>query len=282
MIIARVFPRRTRATPRDALAFVGDPPAVPPRVDAVYISAAFTWDLPEAERLKRAWSHIAPVAIGGPATGMPGADFKPGVFLELGYTITSRGCPNNCWYCCVWKREGRQVRELPIEEGWIIQDDNLLACSDKHILAVIDMLRRQKKPRQFAGGLEAARFEQWKAEAIASVKPKQVFFAYDLPEDFEPLAVAADLCWKVGFTKESHKVRAYVLCGYPGDTLEQADKRMNAVLGLGVVPMAMRWMPDDARAWDVFQRRWARPAIICDGMKLVRSPLQAAFDAVTR
>ena len=35
MKIARVFPRRTSATPDDDLAFVGDPPPSPPDVDEV-------------------------------------------------------------------------------------------------------------------------------------------------------------------------------------------------------------------------------------------------------
>jgi len=35
-IIARVFPRRTRATPTDELAFIGEPGLFPPEVDAVH------------------------------------------------------------------------------------------------------------------------------------------------------------------------------------------------------------------------------------------------------
>jgi hypothetical protein len=63
-MIARVFPGRTNATPDDEYAFVGEPPLfIPDDIDEVHISVAFTWDLPEAERLPHAWSKIAPVRL---------------------------------------------------------------------------------------------------------------------------------------------------------------------------------------------------------------------------
>ena len=62
MLIARVFPRRTKATPRDEYAFIGDVPLfLPPDISEVHVSVTFTWDLKEAERLARAWSRVAPV-----------------------------------------------------------------------------------------------------------------------------------------------------------------------------------------------------------------------------
>lgn len=156
MRIARVFPRRTSATPCDDLAFVGDPPGLfPPEVDEVHISVAFTWDMEEADRLAKEWRHIAPVKIGGPATGEKGLDFEPGRYLKPGYVITSRGCRNRCWFCSVWRREG-DIRELPIRDGWNVLDDNLLATSWGHFVRVCRMLARQKQKPEFTGGLEAA------------------------------------------------------------------------------------------------------------------------------
>lgn len=43
--IARVFPRKTKATPDDALVFFDDPPLWDmPEVDEVHISVTFTYD----------------------------------------------------------------------------------------------------------------------------------------------------------------------------------------------------------------------------------------------
>lgn len=80
MKILRVFPRRTKATPVDDMAYIGSPDlfAAGKEPDEIHISVSFTWDLPEAERLYRQWRVIAPTKIGGPATGQRGGDFAPG------------------------------------------------------------------------------------------------------------------------------------------------------------------------------------------------------------
>ena len=109
-----MFPRRTKATPIDSLAYVGGPDLFA-EADEVYISVSFTWDLPEAERLEKEWRYVAPVKIGGPATGQRGEDFTPGLFLKKGYLVTSRGCDNTCWFCSVWRREGK-IAELRLNE----------------------------------------------------------------------------------------------------------------------------------------------------------------------
>jgi len=263
-MIARVFPRRTRATPDDPLAFTGPPGLFPPEVDRVHVSVAFSWDIPEAERLARAWSLVAPVEVGGPAMGSRGEEFVPGMYLKEGYVVTSRGCPNRCWFCSVWRREGSDVRELPIEEGWNVLDDNLLACSEGHIRAVFEMLGRQKQPAEFTGGLEAARLLPWHAEALRRLHPKSIFFAYDTPDDLEPLRAAGRLLLEAGFTTVSHTLRCYVLVGYPKDTQEKAEKRLLEALEAGFTPMAMLWREESEPTleWRRFQRRWARPAII--------------------
>ena len=257
----RVFPRRTRATPDDARRL----PDLFDEADRVEVSVAFTWDIPEAEYLARQWSVVAPVEIGGPAMGTRGEEFVPGRYLKHGYTITSRGCPNRCWFCSVWKREGSEIRELPIRDGFNVLDDNLLACSEQHIRAVVAMLERQPQAAQFTGGLEAARLQRWHAELLRSIKPKRLFFAYDTPDDLEPLRDAGSLLRDVGFTTASHALACYVLCGYPKDTTEAAEVRMREVLDAGFVPMAMAYRDKDGhrtREIAEFQRRWARPTII--------------------
>lgn len=55
----RVFPRKTKWTPDDELAFVGDPPLFRPSDNqAVYISVAFSWDIQEGLRLKKSWKRF--------------------------------------------------------------------------------------------------------------------------------------------------------------------------------------------------------------------------------
>jgi hypothetical protein len=265
-MIARVFPRRTRATPVDDMAFVGEPTLFV-AADAVHISVTFTWDLPEAERLEKEWRHVAPVKVGGPATGMRGDDFEPGLYVRNGYVITSRGCPNRCWFCSVPDREGG-VRELPIKDGFNVLDDNLLATSDGHIRAVFKMLSRQKERAQFTGGLEASRLKGWHVELLASLRVEQMFFAWDTKSDLEPLIVASERLREAGFTR--NKLRCYVLIGYRGDTIEDAEKRLRfCVTDLNMFPMAMLYRDETGkrdRDWMRFQKQWARPVLIARNM----------------
>lgn len=266
MRIIRVFPRKTAATPVDDLVRIGVAPTLFDEADEVHVSVAFSWDLPLAEKLAAAWAPVAPVRIGGPATGEAGGEFMPGRYVKQGYVLTSRGCPNSCWFCNVWRREGQAVRELPITDGWNLLDDNLLACSEDHQRAVFAMLKRNKRngPVQFTGGLEAKRLEWWHVEALRDLKPKQMFFAYDTPDDLEPLRRAGWMLRQAGFTTASHVLRAYVLCGWPADTIEAAAKRMQQTVDAGFMPMAMLYRDNSGRrdpVWQKWSRQWARPSI---------------------
>jgi len=271
MRIIRVFPRRTKATPTDNLAYVGSPDMFA-EADEVHISVTFSWDLPEAEKLEKEWKRIAPVKIGGPATGQKGENFTPGKYLKKGYVITSRGCNNQCWFCSVWKREGK-IRELPITNGWNVLDDNLLACSENHIKSVFAMLAEQKGHRiEFTGGLEAKILKKWQAEELRKLKPAQIFFAYDTPDDLEPLVEAGKMLLSAGFSKKSHVLRAYVLVGYHGDTFEKADKRIDQTMQAGFVPMAMLYKDGTTKpdpAWIRFTWPRARPACLYQKYKKV-------------
>jgi len=274
MKLARVFPKRTNATPTDNLAFIGpvDMFAYHQEIDKVHISVTFSWDLPQAEWLMKQWSSVAPTEIGGPATGQRGDEFIPGRYLKQGYVITSRGCPNRCWFCNVWRREGETIRELPITEGNNILDDNLLACSDEHINKVFAMLKNQKQGRVlFTGGLEAARLKSWHVSKLTEIKPKEIFFAYDTPDDREPLYEAGKLLKGAGF-KICDPLRAYVLIGYPQDTFDKAEERLYDCMKAGFLPMAMPYRDKLGvrdPAWIKFAWPWMRPAITKSKYKIM-------------
>jgi hypothetical protein len=265
--LVRVFPRRTSASPTDALAFFDEPPLfLPDNATEVHVSVAFTYDLPRAEWLARSWERVGlPATVGGPATGQRGEEFVPGRYMAHGHTITSRGCPNRCWFCSVWRRDG-DIRELPIHDGWLIHDDNLLACSEGHIRAVCAMLARQPKRADFRGGLEAKLLQRWHVELFAALRPAQMWFAYDTPDDLPPLVEAGKLLSEAGITVATRVPRCYVLIGGPKDTQDAAEKRLRETVSAGFVPMAMLWKNatgDTDAEWRRFSRSWARlPAIM--------------------
>ena len=271
-MLARVFARRTNATPDDEYAFVGLPPAdLPKNITEIHISISFSFDLPMAEQLHEAWSKVAPVKVGGPATGQRGEEFVPGKYLRHGYVITSRGCnhnENSCWFCRVPSREG-PVRELPIRWGWNLIDDNLLACSEAHIREVFQMLEVQKKSGHrtfFTGGLEAARVRAWHVELLKKLRPKEIFFGCDDDAKYHHLREAVKLFKEADYFSHN-TLHAYVLIGYPGNTFKDAERRLRRVKDLGVCPMAMLYRDFSGAAtpdknWKRLQRMWARPALI--------------------
>lgn len=283
MRLIRVFPRKTKATPDDALAYFG-PPDLFAEADEVHVSVAFTYDRPLAERLAEQWRHVAPVKVGGVAYGDRGEDFIPGRYIKPGYIFTSRGCPRRCWFCSVWKRDP-EPRLLPIIDGWNILDDNLLACPRDHVEAVFAMLRRQKRRVEFTGGLEALSLEDYQVDLLASLTPRpNMFFAYDPGDKLETLEHAARRLLAAGFTAASHRMRAYVLIGHPKDTFDAAEHRLQQMLSIGFTPHAMLWRPETtsqekylpAPEWRAFQRRWARPAIIHSRAELLSHGVEEA------
>ncbi len=270
MKLARVFPRRTKATPNDALTFFGPPDLFPPEVEAVHVDCTFTADKPKAERLAEQWRRVAPVQVDGVAYGNPGLEFVPGRYIKQGYTFTSRGCPRRCWFCSVWKRDP-VPRLLPVQDGWNVLDDNLLACPRPHVEDVFRMLSRQGRRVEFTGGLEARALEDYQVGLLADLRPQpSCFFAYDPGDPFETLENAARRLIAAGFRTRGHLLRCYVLIGYPKDTFTAAEKRLRDMLRVGFTPMAMLWQPETPSAekwkpggdWRGFQRRWVRPAII--------------------
>lgn len=282
----RVFPARTNWTPTDDLAFVGEPPALSDRFTAldrslpVLVSVVFTWHRSVAERLRESWRQFFDdVRVGGPAYEDPGDEFTPGMFLKAGCTITSRGCPKRCGWCSVPKREG-QIRELEIKPGWIVQDNNLLACSESHLRDVFAMLAAQHRAIYFNGGLDKHYLKPWHRELFDSISIGELWFACDTAADLPQLERAAAIL--AGISIE--KLRCYTMIGYDHETPDDADCRCARVYELGFLPFCQLYQPLDGslrvydEMWRRVHRKWARPAAYRSHRPVEDAPL---FDGKT-
>lgn len=261
-MIVRVFPRRTSMTPTDPYAFVGDPPLWRPEADEVHVSVAFTWDIQEGYRLRDAWAnHYDTVEIGGPALG--GADgFEPGRYIRPGVTFTTRGCPNRCPWCLVPDREG-SLKLLGIKPGWIIQDNNLLAAPRSHKREVLAMLRSQNRAVSFPGGLEARLLDDWFAQELRTLKIGQVFLAADTVAALRSVEKAIGRLSSL----KKRQIRVYTMIAYDGESMVDAEARMEAVWQMGGTPFAQLYQPPDEyidypHEWRALARKWCRPAAI--------------------
>ena len=259
MRIARVFPTKTSMCPTDRHAYFGGPDLFTPEYDEIHISVTFSWDRDKAERLASVWGKWGRVKIGGVA--IEGESDKPmvgGMYLKQGITITSRGCPNNCSFCII-KQPLIELDEFP--EGNIVQDNNILACSDKHRARVWGMLRKQRGI-EFKGGLEARRVTPKIAGELRSLSIKTLWLACDAPGAIKPLKKALNILQGVGFTR-SH-LYCYVLIG---KDRQEEENRLYEVLNAGAMPFAQLYRnPENnveySQEWKRFAREWSRPAII--------------------
>lgn len=265
--IIRVFPSKTSMTPDDNLAYFGYPDifAFQEEPDEVHISVTFTWDIPKAEELFYEWERLGvPVEVGGPAFDDRMGDFTPGMYVKRGYGFTSRGCTKDCWFCSVPRCAHGIIRELPIVDCWNIMDDNILGTSEHHFRAVCEMLKRQDRKPVFSGGLEPAFLQQWQADLMKEINTERLYTAYDTKDDLEPLREMGKKLQIAGFTPRHH-MRCYVLCGYPEDSFEEAEKRMKDTMKAGFMPFAMVYRDETGTKpaeWIEFQREWCNAFIV--------------------
>lgn len=265
----RVFPRQTAWTPTDAMAFIGEPPLFRPADSdiPVRISVTFTWDMDEAERIAGSWQrYYRDVQIGGPAYNTPAGEFVPGRFLKSDCTITTRGCPKRCPWCVVPQREGAMTY-LPIRDGWMLQDNNILAADEAHTRAVFEMFRRQGRNISFPGGLDKHFIKPWHVDLLRSVPVGELWFACDLNNDVQHLRHAKEL---LGGAFKERQLRCYTMIGFKGQSgaaLSEDLRRVEAVYALGFLPFCQLFQPMDrkkreyAPEWRAAQKYWSRPAI---------------------
>ena len=269
MNIIRVFPERNAYTPDDDMAFIGYPPLWIPEHDEVHISCTFTWEMDYCEALAIAWEAVTDkiVRLGGVAYGSPSNEFTSGMYVKKGITFTSRGCNNNCPFCFVPKREGK-LKELPIVEGNVIQDNNFLQTSRPHQAKVFEMLKTQKQIC-FRGGLESRLITPWFAAKCAELQREhrlaELWFAADTDQAIEPLKNAVGILRQHGFRVTDHSVQVYTM-SY-GHNLAADEERMRAVFDLGCMPRCQLYRAPtrqktrysaEVEAW---ARKFQRPAL---------------------
>jgi hypothetical protein len=279
--IIRVFPRRTSYTPDDGYAFVGLPPApwFIPEHKEVHVSCVFTWDKSHCEELARQWEFVTdkPVKLGGPAFGSPSEDFTPGMYIKKNIVFTTRGCNNQCPWCAVPRIEG-SLKELPVHQGNIIQDNNFLQANRAHKDKVFDMLRTQRGIC-FKGGLSVDLIDDRFISSITSLRISELWLACDTAAALPKFKKAAAKLVKAGFSRD--KIKCYALIKGQGHDnpkceaifMDRAEARLREIYHAGAMPFAMlyRGFTDDktkySKDWERFARQWQRPAAIIAHME---------------
>ncbi len=179
-------------------------------------------------------------------------------FPNIAYGFLTRGCPNQCSFCIVSGKEGRQSRQVAnLSEFWTGQreikllDANLLACPDHEKLIL--QLAESRAYVDFSQGLDIRLITPDNVALLNRVKTKAVHFAWDNPN--VDLTGYFRRFVELTAIKSDRRRRVYVLTNYDS-THEQDLYRVETLRGLGYAPYVMVYDRPSAPPVTRHLQRW--------------------------
>lgn len=156
--------------------------------------------------------------------------------LKASYGFLTRGCPNNCKWCFVPKKEGKIKKHADIEEftkhkNVILMDNNVLASD--HGIKQIEKISKMGLKIDFNQGLDARLIDDKIAKLLSKVKWYfPVRLACDTSQNIENVRKAIELLRWHNVTPRNYFV--YMLI----DDIESALERVKFLKGMSVTPFA--------------------------------------------
>lgn len=191
---------------------------------------------------------------------------------DTAYGFLSRGCPNNCGFCHVCAKEGRNSHKVAdLSEWWsgqnniVLCDPNLLACREH-----MDLLRQLEESGSWVDinqGLDARLLTPRNIEAIKRIKIKEIHFAWDLMENSKRVIHGLNL-WKRFGKKDRHGSwgTVYVLTNYD-TTMAENLYRIYKLREIGFEPYVMIYDKPNAPQEVRYLQRWCNNKIIFKSTK---------------
>jgi hypothetical protein len=168
----------------------------------------------------------------------PDYSLYPHLTEDTAYGFLTRGCPNNCGFCPVSKKEGLISHKVAdLSEWWngqkniVLMDANLLACKDH--MDLLQQLVDSGARVDFMQGLDARFINEKNIELIKQVKIKTIHFAWDRMKFEQQIVRGLTLARE--HLKVAHNEIVYMLTNY--DTSIQEDLyRKDKIAELGYIP----------------------------------------------
>lgn len=173
------------------------------------------------------------------------------------YGFLTRGCPRNCEFCIVGKKEGLCSRKVAdLDEFWSGQkeikllDPNLLACPEHRDL--LTQLIDSKARIDITQGFDARLVTEKNIDLIRQLRVDILHFAWDNPKD--------NLSEKFRYIKEAtgfsaRKLSCYVLTNF-NSTMEENLSRIYMLDELGYTPYVMVYDKENAPREVRLLQRW--------------------------
>jgi len=181
---------------------------------------------------------------------------------DTAYGYLTRGCPRQCAFCIVSKKEGTKTEQkYKLSQFWNGQknikllDPNITAAPNS--IDLFEELADTKAWVDFTQGIDLRLLTEKKIEAIMKIKIKMVHFAWDNIKDekiiFEKLSLFKQM------TKLDHrKVTVYILTNF-NSTFEEDLYRVYKVKELGATPYVMVYDKQNAEKKYKLLQSYSKP-----------------------
>lgn len=190
----------------------------------------------------------------------PDYSLYPDYTKDTAYGFLTRGCPRNCDFCHVAKKEGRcSVKVADLSEFWrgqkniVLCDPNILACPDR--MGLLRQLKESGACVDFNQGLDIRLCTDEVLDVLCEIRLKSIHFAYDRYRD---KAKIEPQFRKFAERMSSHlrmkDVYVYVLTNFDS-TFDKDLDRIYFLRSLGFSPYVMIY---DKEHCDPVYRRLAR------------------------
>lgn len=197
----------------------------------------------------------------------PDYGLYPELTKDTAYGFLSRGCPNNCPFCIVCEKEGRESRKVAdLSEWWngqkniILCDPNLLACRDH--MDLLKQLADSGAKVDFNQGLDARFLTVENIEAIKKVKIKEIHFAWDLMKNSKRIIKGLNLWKRYGKkTEYGWWGTVYVLTNF-NTTMAENLYRVYTLKKMGFYPYIMVYDKPHAPQEVLDLQRWCNNRFI--------------------
>ena len=169
----------------------------------------------------------------------PDYSLYPELTKNKAYGFLTRGCPNNCAFCLVSKKEGVcSVKVADLSEWWngqkeiVLLDANILACKNRKEL--LQQLIDSKAKVDFNQGLDARFITPEIAEMLKQIKTKTYHLAFDFVKNekqvIKGLKTFVDIV-----QPDERNTSVYILTNFD-TTFEEDYYRVKKVQELGLTP----------------------------------------------
>lgn len=186
----------------------------------------------------------------------PDYDLYPQYPYAVGFL--TRGCPRNCGFCVVGKKEGlctKQVADL--SEFWRGQkeikllDPNLLACKEHE--EILQQLAESKSAIDITQGLDIRLTNADNISLLNKIKTKMIHFAWDNPK--QDLTEYFKIFSEYTTIKSERNKVVYVLTNF-NSTIDEDLYRIYSLRDLGYTPYVMIYQKETADKIHRQLQRW--------------------------